>query len=442
MGDLKPLGSEKLQGMDKIKRILEISKFNESTPSPINETSKSEYKLTLADGNTYEIVREKAGYIIKQSISESQLDYIAPIQDRKYYKSYSQALKRLNLMAKEMNEIHDNPNGVSLFSEQKKFVLKTPQKKSPSPAEDVENVPPPPPPSPAPPSPAIPPEASSEEPLPGDSELPEPKSAEELGISDEDMGMPDTDMEMPGEEDMDEHVTFKTIQKLTGKLGQKLRNFASKEENEMSSKDIKYVVNSILSALDLSKLEEDDREEIMGKFDIESSEEEPSLDMGDEESSEMPEPSEEPEMSSELGEESGTWTDLATEIVGKTQATMSNPLQFYEEDETSHVKKIADSIFSESKIEDILLQYFEVSDNEKKFINEINSDREKKIKRKLNFYKKEIERLSENKIQEIKAKKFLFENKSANLIGRTNKNSLVFQLGETEVKVTPKGIIQ
>ena len=32
MGDLKPLGSEKLQGMDKIQRIIELSKFRERVP--------------------------------------------------------------------------------------------------------------------------------------------------------------------------------------------------------------------------------------------------------------------------------------------------------------------------------------------------------------------------------------------------------------------------
>ena len=146
MADLKPIGSEKLQGMEKIQRILEIARFKESTPSPINETSKNEYSLKLADGNEYQIVREKAGYIIKQTISESEVDYIAPMRERKYYDSYSQALKRLNLMAKEMNELYGNSEGTSLFSEQKRFTLKTPksEKKNSNPTDEVENVPAPP----------------------------------------------------------------------------------------------------------------------------------------------------------------------------------------------------------------------------------------------------------------------------------------------------------
>ena len=36
MGDLKPLGSEKLTGQDKIKRIMEIARFNEVIPATMN----------------------------------------------------------------------------------------------------------------------------------------------------------------------------------------------------------------------------------------------------------------------------------------------------------------------------------------------------------------------------------------------------------------------
>ena len=79
MADLQPIGSEKLQGMEKIQRIIEIARFNESKPSTINETSRNEYNIKLADGNEYQIVREKTGYIIKQTISESNAEYLVPI---------------------------------------------------------------------------------------------------------------------------------------------------------------------------------------------------------------------------------------------------------------------------------------------------------------------------------------------------------------------------
>ena len=103
MGGLRPIGSEKLQGMDKIRRIMEIARFNEVLPQSINENKSTEYTIPLADGNTYAIVKERQGYIIKLSLNESITDYVEPMQSRKYYPSYSQALKRLNLMAKEYN---------------------------------------------------------------------------------------------------------------------------------------------------------------------------------------------------------------------------------------------------------------------------------------------------------------------------------------------------
>ena len=107
MADLKPIGSERLQGQEKINRILEISRYKEITPSNINETSRVEFEKTLADGHQYEIIKEKTGYIIKKRIDES-LDYIEPMKNRTYYRSYSQALKRLNLMAGEINRLVEN----------------------------------------------------------------------------------------------------------------------------------------------------------------------------------------------------------------------------------------------------------------------------------------------------------------------------------------------
>ena len=68
MADLKPIGSEKLSGQDKIKRIMEIARYKENSPSSLNETSRSEFNIGLADGNEYQIVKEKQGYIIKKTI--------------------------------------------------------------------------------------------------------------------------------------------------------------------------------------------------------------------------------------------------------------------------------------------------------------------------------------------------------------------------------------
>ena len=125
MADLNPLGSEKLQGMEKINRILEISRYNESSQN-VNE-SRADYTIQLADGNFYGIVNEKNGYIVKSGINESEMEYREPMQNRKFHKSYSQAMKQINLLAGELNRLHEHSENINLIGEQKKFVLKTPE---------------------------------------------------------------------------------------------------------------------------------------------------------------------------------------------------------------------------------------------------------------------------------------------------------------------------
>ena len=61
MSKLKPIGSEKLQGMEKIHRMLEIAKYNENIPQPVNETSKDTFSFKSVDGVKYDIVKEKLG---------------------------------------------------------------------------------------------------------------------------------------------------------------------------------------------------------------------------------------------------------------------------------------------------------------------------------------------------------------------------------------------
>ena len=94
--------------------------------------------------------------------------------------------------------------------------------------------------------------------------LPEP----ELPMADapvDDMEMSDTSELMPSDIDtVEEKVNFKVIQKLTGKLTQKIRTLDNEEG--MTSEDVKYVINMVLSALDLTSLSEEDKEDIMAKF--------------------------------------------------------------------------------------------------------------------------------------------------------------------------------
>jgi hypothetical protein len=416
MADLKPIGSEKLTGQDKLNRIMEIARFKEVMPKTINETAKSEYSVPLADGNNYEIVKERQGYIIKKTISESDTDYIDPMKNRKYYSSYSQAFKRLNLLAGELNRLNENEEGISLYGEQKKFTLKTP-KPAPAPAAEVPMAPPAAP--PAVPAPELPPS-----PMDG---------GEDMGMGD--MGMEDMGMEDMGAEDMapeggvedvdvdvnvdteeggEEQVTFKTIQKLTGKLTQKIRTLDSQEG--MTSEDVKYVINMVLSSLDLTSLSEEDKEDIMSKF-----EEDETEDFGQEDDMD--------------GEDMTDDTE-----VEDIQADMDVPVEGYEMGEEDYGNgAIFDSIFGESKVDKVLSKYFEVSKKEIREGKEKQIQETAKKKAVVNQIMESVVKMTETIEQELAAKKFIKENLNSKFVGITNKKNLVFETKTGQVRITPNG---
>ena len=399
MADLKPLGSEKLTGQDKLKRIMEIARFNEVIPSNINETARSEYSISLADGNKYEIVKERQGYIIKKTISESETDYIEPMKNRKYYSSYSQAFKRLNLVAGELNRVNENQEEVSLYGEQKRFTLKTPKPAAepmPVPAAEVPAVPP------AVPSPSLPPSPNTEMP-----------AGDELGMDMGDMGAaPEAEVDVDTTVDIEtpemgdaEQVTFKTIQKLTGKLTQKIRTLDA--DQGMTSEDIKYVINMVLSSLDLKTLTEEDREDILSKFDDEAE------DLG--------------------GDDMGGLDMTDDSEVEDIQADMDVPVEGYEMEEGGYGNgAIFDSIFGESTVDKVISKYFEITKKE------ILESKEKRSPKK---QMQEVIRLSETVEQELSAKKFLEENSMAKIVGVTNKKNLVFENKGKQVKISPEGLL-
>ena len=435
MGDIKPIGSEKLQGMDKINRILEISRYNETTPrnENINEGKSSEYIIRLSDGFYYGIVRETKGYILKHGVVTDELSYMNDISERRYYPSYSQAMKRLNIIASEVNRNTGNVHSTPLIGEQsepkKKFILKTPKPKGGDiapPAPDLGTPPPPAPDLGTPPPPAgdmgMPPMGDEGMPPAGDMGMP-PMGDEGMPPAG-DMGMPpmgDEGMPPAGDEGMGDmgmppmgdegedggNVGLKMIQKLTGRLSQKLRSFD--KDKGMDSQDIKYVVNSIISAIDLSKLDEDDKEDILDKF-------ESFDDYG-------------------MGEEG----DL--DITGEDDFGMGDEgmTPMGDEGMPPAGDEIPSPTFTESRVERVLASYFNISNVEKPLLEE---------KRKRNFLNekikkikgyKEIESLSESVEQERSSKKLMLENKDAKFIGKTNKENLIFSVNGKQVKVTPRG---
>ena len=408
MADLKPIGSEKLQGAEKIARIMEIARYGEAPKQEINVNETTDYTRVLADGNVYGIVKERNGYIVKKGIDESTLDYIDPMKNRKYHSSYSQALKKLNLIAGELNRVNENEQGTELFGEQKKFVLKTPKSDVPAPA----------PVAPAPEMPAAP----SPEPAPapmGDEAMPEPPSDDMMP---DDMGMeePPSDDMMPddmGGEGDEGPVTLKQVQKLTGKLGQKLRAYAS--EQEMTSEDVKYVLNSILSAVDLNLLDETDKEDILSRFEGEE---------GGEDGSSYD------EIGMEPTEPDTSDLDMGGEITAEPEVGEGNSYN-------SKINAIMDGMFTESKVDKILSKYF-VETPEEKELNE-SKKVQTYIKKKINKVSvmEEVKNLSETIEQELTSEFILRENEGAKFIGKTNLKNLVFENEGKQIKVSPKGEI-
>jgi len=272
MADLKPIGSEKLPLDKKLQRIMEIANYGITPKTNTHKTASLEYSIKAADGNNYGIIRENAQYMILKE-GTNGYEYMNGMKNNSRYtfNSYSEALKKLNLLMKPINENYNNGKQLNLIGEQEddtKFVLKQPESETAD-SEETED-------------------------FSFDDALVTDDGGEDLDMDmdiETELGGGEMDTEVNVDVESDEDGT-KAVQKLTGKLGQKLRELP---EPEMTADIIKYVLNSIISAVDLEKLSEDDKDEIVGKFeddDIDYTEEgefdvdlsgDEELDLGDEE---------------------------------------------------------------------------------------------------------------------------------------------------------------
>jgi hypothetical protein len=481
MGGFKPIGSEKLEGMDKIRRIMEIARYNENIPQPVNETKSTEYSIDFADGNTYRIEKERNGYIIKMAINESETDYIEPMKSRKYYSSYSSALKRLNLMAKEINVLHENEEGISLIGEQKKkFILKTKKKKAAD--EPAQETPPPAEPAPAPeplpasaPMPeegsALPPpptdmgapEGGMEEPAPdmgapegGMEEPPTDMGTDEGGMEEPDMGMEDEEEDIEIEKKPKEKKVsdLKRIQILVGKLAQKIRTY--EEDKELSPKEIKYIINSILSAIDVEVLDEDDIEQIIAKLEGtdedegDDEEEDVTFDETKDEEEVAPEPPTEPEMAEGYDNINDAFNDYfggayASQASKALKSEMGEEDKPYEELHRNerrrkrhypNVDHLEHGTFSESSVDKVLSKYFILNESEEK---KYQNTKDQKTNHIYNTNKQNIVKLAESSEQLSVALEYIKENQRVKLLGLSNKGNLIFKEGINEVRITKSG---
>jgi hypothetical protein len=344
-------------------------------------------------------------------------------------------MKKLNLIVAETNRNTGNEYEIPLIGEQpevkKKFVLKTAKKAEPTPSPDMPapdmsspapDMGAPAPETPAPdmgaPAPDMGGEADMGAPAPdmGGEAMPEEP---EMPMAPGDAPMLDTEIGLEDDEEGGSS-NLKLIQKLTGKLSQKLRMFD--KDKGLDSQDIKYVINSIVSAIDLNKLDDDDREDIVDKiegFDEYGKEGEGELNFGEEDF--------------DFGGDEMSTDEMPTDEMPTDD--MGTP-----EPETKEgYQSVMDSIFGESQVEKVLSGYFNIKNEEKPVLENKN---------KVDFLKSKINKINqkndilEYSISESQKKTGLIlieDYTNCTFIGKTNKNNLVFKINGKEVKVTPNG---
>jgi hypothetical protein len=274
-----------LKGQDKINRITDLmgrmTTLNEST-----SLSEIDFIKKGPNGIVYGIIRENHNYFIKTTEKTSgtlvseDFEYVGGVKNKydERYHSYAEALKHLNMKFDMLNESYGIETGTNLFESDGVEVkeanasglvkIKETEDTEMDPAEmeveeeggkelldeepeDVEeqkkvikvDAPTPP----------------VEEPVEDEVEVDE-FSMEDEGedpFADEEGGDVMGDEDPMGEDD----DTTKKIQKYTGKIGQLLR-----DKDDPDAELDKYVINSIISAIDWEEIPDEDVEDIISKI--------------------------------------------------------------------------------------------------------------------------------------------------------------------------------
>ena len=280
-----------LKGQDQINRISDLmgrmTTLNEST-----SLSEIDFIKKGPNGIIYGIIRENHNYFIKTTektsgtLMSEDFNYSGGIQNKydERYHSYAEALKHLNMKFDMLNESYgievgtnlfesdgievkvanssgvvvketeiDGPVGVDGKKEQnpegKEIVIDEEEEVNEKTVIKVD--------APAPPP--------VEEPIEDEVEVDEFSMEDEGEDPFADDGGDDMGDEEGMEEDGDE--TTKKIQKYTGKIGQLLR-----DKDEPDAELDKYVINSIISAIDWDEVPDEDVEDIIAKIEGEDDE--------------------------------------------------------------------------------------------------------------------------------------------------------------------------
>jgi hypothetical protein len=230
MDSIRAVGSELLQGQEKHNRLIELMGIKKTVNESKKSVNNEDYIIHAADGKSYGIFRENKNFFVKYSNKHTEdvneFEYIGGLvrKTKELHESYSEAFKRLNVMISDINQTYGVKNAKSLFEADKQYMLQ--------------------------------PEAPT-------SEAPSSAPTTDVGVPAPSPDASATPPPMDGE--VDENDPVKLIQSLTGKLGQSLRDNMQNEEvvnNEM----IKYVLNSVISAVDLNKLTPEDKEALNNKI--------------------------------------------------------------------------------------------------------------------------------------------------------------------------------
>jgi hypothetical protein len=305
----KNINPKSLKGKDKVDRIKNLM----GRMNTLNEsTSLSELELVKKgpNGVIYGVVRENHKYFIKTTEKKSgnvvaeDFNYIGGLQNKfdEAYNSYAEVTKQLNLKFDMLNEsfgIEENNNifendgvafdrgtgfGFSMDKENEEEEVVDEQEyklKVDAPQPSVDPV-----------EPSMEAPVEDEVDMGGEEDFAEEPAMDNMG----------------GEEDLDgedESDPTKKIQKMTGKIGQMMRDM-----EEVDTDLEKYVINSVISAMHLDQFSDEDIEDVITKLEGEDEEddmgaedgggelplEEPSME-GEPEMEE--EPIDEPEMAEE-----------------------------------------------------------------------------------------------------------------------------------------------
>jgi hypothetical protein len=230
MDSIRAVGSELLQGQEKHNRLIELMGIKKTVNESKKPVNNEDYIIHAADGKSYGIFRENKNFFVKYSNKHTEdineFEYIGGLvrKTKELHESYSEAFKRLNVMISDINQKYGVKNAKSLFEADKQYMLQ--------------------------------PEAPT-------SEAPSSSPTTDVGVPTPSPDTSATPPPMNGE--VDENDPVKMVQSLTGKLGQALRD---NMENEQVSNEqmIKYVLNSVISAVDLNKLTPEDKEVLNNKI--------------------------------------------------------------------------------------------------------------------------------------------------------------------------------